>query len=94
MTSTRVALAKEIDVATAPALREQLYAAIEANPGETVVADLSPVQFLDSTGLGVLVAAMKHARSSGGDLRLTKPADHVWKVFAITGLDRVFELES
>jgi anti-sigma B factor antagonist len=49
--------------------------------------DLSQVSFLDSTGLGVLVKALKGAREAGGVLHLVVTSDRIRKIFDITGLD-------
>lgn len=90
MPGARIDASGEIDATTAPALRGDVYAAIDAKPGDVITVDLSKVEFLDSTGLGVLVGALKHARTNGGDLAISGAAPHVWKVFQITGLDKVF----
>jgi anti-sigma B factor antagonist len=89
-----VALAGEIDVATVAEVKEKLTGAIEANPGETVRVDLTAVDFLDSTGLGVLVGALRRARTAGGGIILAGARPNVAKVFQITGLDKVFEIEA
>jgi anti-sigma B factor antagonist len=80
-------------VATAPRLREQLVRVItDGQP--RLVLDLDGVDFLDSTGLGVIVGVLKRARTLGGDLRLvcTRPA--IRKVFEITALDRSMPLSA
>ncbi len=81
----------EVDVSTAPALRQRLY---ELPESAKVVVDLSEVTFLDSTGLGVLVAALKRVRESdaGGDLRLVVTRPQVSKVLEVTGLSTVFSV--
>ena len=81
----------ELDVATAPRLREQLLATISER-GPRIVLDLGDVGFLDSTGLGVIVGVLKRARTLGGDLRLVCPNPSVRKVFEITALDRTMPL--
>lgn len=86
-------LGGEIDVYTAPLVREKLDEQILGGRSNLVL-DLSKVSFLDSTGLGVLVGRLKLARSRGGHLRLVGADDRVLKVFAITGLDKVFEIHS
>lgn len=81
----------EVDVATAPRLREHLVAVIaEGQP--RIVLDLDGVAFLDSTGLGVIVGALKRTRTHGGDLRLvcTRPA--LLRLFELTALDRAMSL--
>ena len=81
----------EIDVSTAPRLRERIDALARRSPA-VAVADLSAVTFVDSTALGVLVNGAKGLRSAGGDLRLVVTDAHVAKVLAITGLDDVFSI--
>lgn len=84
-------LGGEIDVYTAPLVREKLDEQIHSGNTDLVV-DLSKVTFLDSTGLGVLVGRLKLARTRGGHLRLVGADDRVLKVFSITGLDKVFDI--
>ena len=88
---TVVAVSGEIDVYTAPQLREQLDREIEAGTHHLVV-DLSSVTFMDSTGLGVLVGRLKQIRLNDGSMRLVCNQDRVLKVFVITGLDKVFAI--
>ena len=54
-----------------------------------VVVDLSGVGFMDSSGLGALIAGLKKARQEGGDLRITGGTQQVATVLALTNLDRV-----
>ena len=88
---TVVHLGGEIDVYTAPLVREKLDEQIQAGRTDLVV-DLTEVSFLDSTGLGVLVGRLKLARTRGGSMRLVGTDDRDLKVFSITGLDKVFEI--
>jgi anti-sigma B factor antagonist len=81
----------EIDVYTAPQLRERLIAMVE-DGARHVIVDLSRVEFLDSTGLGVLVGALKRLRGVNGDLALVCAQERLLKIFRITGLDRVFTI--
>lgn len=57
-----------------------------------LVVDLSDVAFIDSVGLGLLVAVLKRARSLGGDVALVVTTDRVRKVFETTGLTGVFAI--
>ncbi len=88
---TVIAVEGEIDVYTAPQLRERLDEQI-AEGRHTLVIDLQQVAFLDSTGLGVLVGRLKMVRSHDGTLRLVCRTERILKVFAITGLDKVFQI--
>jgi anti-sigma B factor antagonist len=82
----------EVDVATAPALRDELYRLIEQGTSEVVV-DLSGMDFIDSTGLGVFVGALKRARESGGGIELRGLQPSARKVFDITGLSSAFTID-
>jgi anti-sigma B factor antagonist len=83
--ATVVSVNGEIDVATAPMLRERLQSCIERGD-KGLVVDLLGVPFLDSTALGVLVGAAKRLRENGGSLRIVLTEPRVAKVFEITGL--------
>lgn len=88
---TVVDVTGEIDVYTAPVLREELATLIDGENTDLIV-DLSQVAFMDSTGLGVLVGALKKVRTLGGDLRLVISEDKILKVFRITALTQVFTI--
>lgn len=90
-TRTVVHLGGEIDVYTAPLVREKLDEQLSAGRTDLVV-DLTDVTFLDSTGLGVLVGRLKLIRTMGGSMCIVGTDDRVLKVFSITGLDKVFEM--
>ena len=88
---TVVDVTGEIDVYTAPALREELASLID-NENTDLIVDLTSVSFMDSTGLGVLVGALKKVRTLGGDLRLVIDQEKILKVFRITALTQVFTI--
>jgi anti-sigma B factor antagonist len=79
-----VAVRGEIDMASAPQLRELLDTAIDAGITR-VTLDCRGLEFLDSSGIGVLVAARKRL-GEGGELVLDSPPTHVRKVLEITGV--------
>lgn len=81
----------EIDVYTAPQLRERLVTLIMEGD-HRVIIDLENVGFMDSTGLGVLVGALKRARSNDGEISIVCTQRRLRKVFEITGLDTVFPM--
>ena len=88
---TIVQVGGEIDVYTAPKLREQLVDLVNAGQYHLVV-DMENVEFLDSTGLGVLVGGLKRVRAHEGSLRLVCTQERILKIFRITGLTKVFPI--
>ena len=86
-----VAVRGEVDIATAPKLREKLVE-LASQGAQQVVVDLDGVEFLDSTGLGVLIGGMKRLRGLDGDLTLVCTQPRILKVFEITGLNRAFSI--
>ena len=86
-----VAVSGEVDVYSAPALKEGLAELLQSG-AHTVVVDLSDVGFLDSTGLGALVEARSATTGAGGSLPLVCNHERILKLFTITGLDGVFAI--
>ncbi|PUA82827.1 STAS domain-containing protein [Nocardioides currus] len=84
-----VAVGGEIDVYTAPKLRDQITELVGAG-SYNIVIDLEAVEFLDSTGLGVLVGGLKKVRAHDGSLELVCSQERLLKIFRITGLAKVF----
>ena len=83
----------EVDIATAPALRSELMALIESG-AERITLDLSDVAFIDSSGVGVLVGALRRLRETrDGELTVEGVQPGVRKIFEITGLGPLFGLE-
>lgn len=74
----------ELDLATVPILHERLKTASERN--EAVVLDLSDLEFIDSSGLRLLITADADARRDGWSLRFTKPGAHIARVFTVAGV--------
>jgi anti-sigma B factor antagonist len=79
----------EVDLYSAPRLKERL-AELTSSGHSRIAVDLEGVEFMDSTGLGVLIGALKRCREADGTLALAAPRQPVRKVLSITGLDRVF----
>jgi anti-sigma B factor antagonist len=79
----------EIDVYTAPRLRELLIELVNTGFYQLVV-NMEKVEFLDSTGLGVLVGGLKRVRAHDGSLDLVCTQERILKIFRITGLTKVF----
>jgi anti-sigma B factor antagonist len=89
--STVIEVAGEIDVYTAPKLREKLVSLVEAGSYYLVV-DMEGVEFLDSTGLGVLVGGLKRVRAHEGWIDLVCTQGRILRIFRITGLNKVFSI--
>lgn len=81
----------DVDMTTAPRLREQVIQVIVGGQ-PNVVLDLQGVDFIDSTGLGVVVGLLKRTRSQGGDLRLVSSRTGLRKLLDLTALDRALPL--
>jgi anti-sigma B factor antagonist len=81
----------EVDVATAPAVRDELYRLIDRGT-KRIVVDLAGMEFIDSTGLGVFVGALKRSREGGGELELRSLKPAARKIFDITGLSSAFKI--
>jgi anti-sigma B factor antagonist len=79
----------QIDIYTAPRLRELLIDLVSKNNYQLIV-NMDKVEFLDSTGLGVLVGGLKRVRAHDGSLDLVCTQERVLQIFRITGLTQVF----
>lgn len=90
---TVLEVAGEVDVYTGPTLRDRISALLDGGARDLVV-DLGRVDFIDSTGLGVLVGALNRARELGGSLQLICAQERVLKLLRITGLDQVFTVRA
>lgn len=89
----KVTLEGEVDVYTAPRLKEELTSLI-AGGCHFLIVDMEKVAFIDSSGLGVLVSALRRAREKDGAIRIVCTREGVLKIFRITGLDKVFPIFS
>lgn len=79
-----------LDLVSAPGLRAAVDEAVARGQARLVV-DLSGVTFVDSSGLGALVAGLKRARQAGGELRLAEAGEQVMTVLTLTRLIRVLK---
>jgi anti-sigma B factor antagonist len=89
-----LAVGGEVDLATAPQLRAKLVDLVEVDEARSIVVDLTPVAFMDSTGLGVLLAAHKRAQSRGRSIRLVCPEGQALRALRLTGLETVLSVHS
>jgi anti-sigma B factor antagonist len=89
--TTILTLRGEIDVYTAPRLRQAIVDAVDGGARELVV-DMEKVDFLDSTGLGVMVEGLKRIKGRNGNLSVVTTQDKILKIFDITGLNKAFAM--
>ncbi len=82
----------ELDAYTAPELREKLMPLVERS-GHTIVVDLSEVTYMDSTGLGVFVGAIKAENKHRSKVILKNMTKRVRRLFDITGLDEIITIQ-
>ena len=86
-----VVLGGEVDVYTSPRLKQEVLDLLNGGTSKLVV-DLSGVEYLDSTGLGVLIGGLKRARERDGDLKLICDNVRILRIFEITGLTKIFDI--
>ncbi|MBT2685646.1 anti-sigma factor antagonist [Bacillus sp. ISL-37] len=83
----------EIDAYTAPQLREKLFPLSEKE-GVKMVVDLSEVNYMDSTGLGVFVGVFKNVRAHDGEFKIVGLSERLQRLFEITGLADIIDINS
>jgi anti-sigma B factor antagonist len=86
-----IALSGEADVYTSPRIKQEIVDLLN-NGTHKIVVDLSGVEYLDSTGLGVLIGGLKRARERDGDLKLVCDNSRILRIFEITGLTKIFDI--
>ncbi len=84
-----VEVAGEIDVYTSPKVKEKINELIEKGNYDLVI-NLEGVRYIDSTGLGVLIGALKRVREKDGSIKLVCTNPQIKKIFNITGLVKIF----
>lgn len=88
-----VSISGEIDAYTAPILREKL-SAVNLKEGLLAELNMTGVSYMDSTGLGVIVAFFKHVNANKGHVKLTGLSPRLKRLFDITGLGEIMDIET
>lgn len=88
---TVVAVSGDLDVLTAPQLRDRLVEVIDSGEKQLVV-DLTTCEFVDSSGLSALVSGYKRMKAMGGDLGLLCPRGNIRRLIEVVALDQVFTM--
>jgi anti-sigma B factor antagonist len=82
----------ELDVSNISEFKEKLFRGIESH-SPNVLMDCADLKYIDSTGLGVLVSALKKTKASGGYIKIVRLKPYLQKIFVITALDKIFDIE-
>ena len=90
-TSQALDLEGEVDVYTAPLLRQEIMDQVDSGVKHLLV-NLEKVEYLDSTGLGILIGGVKRMKEQEGSLKLIGPSARITRIFEITGLNRIFDV--
>lgn len=88
-----IALPVRVDVTTSSDVRYALHVAIDAAATGDLIVDASAVDMVDVAGLGVLVSAHRRARQAGRRLVLRDAQPRILRLFAVTRLHRVIDLD-
>lgn len=87
-----IAITGEMDLSNAADVERELLQA-EATDARTILLDLAGLEFMDSTGIRLLVAADARSRADSDRLRLTRPPAQVFRVLCIAGVDEMLPFE-
>lgn len=91
--SSIVRLSGEIDAYTAPQLKEKLLP-LTKREDHQIDVNLENVHYMDSTGLGVFISALKSTKENNSEMRLVDLQDRVLRLFRITGLDEIIVIDT
>ncbi|HHZ14376.1 MAG: STAS domain-containing protein [Caldicoprobacterales bacterium] len=87
-----ISLDGEIDIYNAPEFKERLHQLIQRHSGNFVL-DCGGLNYIDSTGLGVLISALRRVKEYDGEIKIQNLKPYIRKIFVITGLDKIFTIE-
>jgi anti-anti-sigma factor len=85
-----VSISGEIDISSSPRLEHDLHSAWESAGRGHLVVDLRGIDFMDSSGLGVLTRARDTIQRADGEITLVRPQPTVRRVLEMTGIDKLF----
>ncbi len=88
----KVYLTGEVDIYSSQELKEKLYEIVDSKKMDLKI-DCKELQYIDSTGLGILVGTLKKSKQNKNKVYISNLKENIKKLFLITGLDKVFELE-
>lgn len=82
----------EVDIYNAESLKSELHALIEEKKAN-ISLDCASLKYIDSTGLGVLVSALKRVKEANKQICIINLKPYIAKIFTLTGLDKIFNIE-
>ena len=85
----KVFVSGEVDIYTAQQFKDKLYSIVD-NSDKDLVIDCGGLNYIDSTGLGIFVGALKKTKLAGRNIHIENIRDNIKKLFIITGLDKLF----
>ncbi|MDF2986345.1 MAG: anti-sigma-factor antagonist [Eubacterium sp.] len=89
---THIVLSGEIDIYTCQTFKSELNEVVNTFKGD-IYLDCKELTYIDSTGLGILVGALKEIRKGNNNIYICNLKDNIKKLFIITGLDKLFKIE-
>ncbi|WP_455537676.1 STAS domain-containing protein [Terrisporobacter sp.] len=87
-----VSLEGELDISTADELKKELHKLVDEKNID-IRLNLEDLDYIDSTGLGVMIGILKRLKIENKEVYIEKPKSNVRKIFSITGLDKIFRME-
>lgn len=90
--NTQIILSGEIDIYTSQSFKNELNEVVKSTKGDILI-DCKELSYIDSTGLGILVGALKEIRKEDNNIYICNLKDNIKKLFLITGLDKLFKIE-
>jgi len=88
-TTVALELEGEVDVYTVPLLRQEVMDQVDKGI-KRVIVNLAAVEYIDSTGLGILIGGVKRLKEQSGTMVLVGPSPRLSRIFDITGLNKIF----
>ncbi|HAE43351.1 MAG TPA: anti-sigma factor antagonist [Clostridiales bacterium] len=86
----RIVPVGDLDIVNSKGFKDEVLKLMDEN--QEILIDGEKLDYMDSTGLGVLISLYKKAKSTNSKLRLTKLKPNIYKLLDITGLNNVFEI--
>lgn len=88
--ATVISVRGEVDMYNAPGLKEKVLKVIEDGAAKLLILDLQEVDYIDSTGLGILIGFRRRMIEAGGEMRVVIRSKRMKRLFEVTGLAKVF----